>query len=202
MSFVGVTQLKQKLDQNYNDCKINKLCRRSEGGEVEFLCFASAVPLDFAGDFNIMTQNSVSEFFPIYWRQQCEVLARSATLADMPQVWETTFRNCKVLLKSVQDQTITLVDVDRQFHQYHQKSLETQLTNLHHGVCLCTGVSPANDKKEARLIRSAVGRMGSYWDLCNYRDTANVFLNIRDALNLTKGDFGDVEKLSEEVLTF
>ncbi len=126
----------------------------------------------------------------------------SITLDDIPQVWAGAFQECQKLLEAVRIRTIKLSKVDKQFKPYRQSNLDTLLLNLHQGVCQCTGVSPANKKKEAEFICSAVGRMRSYWDLCNYRDTANVFLKIKDALNLTKGDFRDVEKLSKEVLAF
>ncbi len=152
-----------------------------------------------------MIQVSVSEIFQVFWRKTRDSAISSKpsiTLEDIPQVWAGAFEECQKLLETVRFRTIKLADVDKQFKPYHQSNLETSLLKLHQGVCQCTDVSPANEKNEARLIRSAVGRMYSYWDLCNYRDTANVFLKIRDALNLTKGDFRDVEKLSKEVLTF
>ncbi len=150
-----------------------------------------------------MTVVHPSELFLEFWREKTLMVTSSkqdVALSDIARVWSEVFQACEDLLKAVQDQTINLVDVDRLFSQYDKKNLDIQLVNLLHGVCMCTGKHVSGKSKEE--IHTAVVRMCSYWDLCKYRDTANVFLKIRDALKLTKGNFRDVEKLSQEVNAF
>ncbi len=197
----GLTQLKKDVQQDFRKFQIKTLCT-SNDGKVEILRFHSAAPLmSFAANFHVMVQVFDSDLFLVYWRVTMDTVISSKptiTLDDIPQVWAGAVQECQKLLTAVKAQTIKLVVVDKQFKPYCRKNLESQLINLHRGVCHYTGVSPANENKEVILMRSAARRILLYWDICSYRDTANVFLKIRDALNLT-GDFGDVEKLTKEV---
>jgi len=118
----------------------------------------------------------------------------SLTLADiLPKVWLPAFRNCKSLLQELHDHSMKLGQIDRCFKQ-HEHDLEMQLTNLFTGVNACLGVT-----KSGAWIAGVVRRIHDYWHFCNYRKAANVFLELKKALNLQKGDFSDVETLATKV---
>ncbi len=186
------------MQLDYSNHMIQSLCRNNNG-TVEILCFKSAASLTpFAANFHIM---SGSELFLVFWRSKMDTIFGSGptgALDSMVHVWTSAFQGCQQLLKVIQDQSIKLEDVDTQLH--HRQNLETQVLKLHNCICHCHRISSATKNREAKDIRSALGRVHAYWDLCNYQTTANVFLKIRDALNLGKGDFRDVEKLSKQVL--
>ncbi len=173
---------------------ISSLCRNNNK-TVEILCFKSAASLvSFAADFRTMTG---SEIFQEYWRASMDEISRSCpliTLDSIVDVWRNAFQRCQQLVNEIKDQSMKLEDVDRKLHQ--GKDLETHVLKLHDCLCQCSRISPV---KEAKDVRNALGRVRAYWDLRNYHITANVFLKIRDALELTKGDFRDVEKLSNQV---
>ncbi len=194
-------QLKQELGKDYNDYEIGKLCVR-RNGKVEFPCFALAAPLCFANSFHLMTRERPSELFLEHWRKRARLETGNKevrTLADMSHVWTEAFQACRDLLKDIQDQTIRLVNVNECLRPHHT-NLETQLINLHHGVHLCSD-NPDNDLSTGdRELRSAVGRIRSYWELWKYYETADAFLKIREVLHLSKGDFKYVEDLSRKVI--
>ena len=110
------------------------------------------------------------------------------------QVWDPTFKCCQQLLEQLHDKSITLSDVDKYFHQYKRERLKEELERLAKGIDVC-----CDDPKDPTWIRQAVKRMENYWKLCATCEAANSFLQLRDTLKLTKGDFGAVEKISTKV---
>lgn len=115
------------------------------------------------------------------------------------KIWEPVFAQCQQLLEQLYSRSMTLSDVDEYFGQYKKQVqvLEEELRRLFHGVNACCWVN-----KDPSWIQHAVKRMQEYWRLCAYREAANTFLKLRDTLELTKGDFKDVEKISKDVTTY
>jgi hypothetical protein len=110
-----------------------------------------------------------------------------------PMVWQPCLGNCKQLLTSLSDLSMKLVDVDHIFRD-HRKNIHPQLQALFKGLSLCI-----REKFDWKLIERAIEKIKQYWDLCRYRKGANIFLGIRNSLDLEGGDFSLVEKLSKEV---
>ena len=122
------------------------------------------------------------------------------TISDVgPQVWMPAFRKCQQLLDELKDGSITLSDVDKHFKGMEgmEAKLETDLKCLFCGINECLKAS-----KDYTWIHKAVARIRDYWRLCDYRKAADSFLELKNALNLTKGDFTDVERISKEVICF
>ena len=195
----GLAQLKQELHKDLGQEKINTLCVR-EGHKVRVTCFPSAASLIiFADKFYIMTQKHTSDLFDSEWKAAMNAAIQSSagtalTLADIhSKVWVPAFCSCQSLLQELHDNSMKLAHIDVCFRQ-HERDLKLQLTSLFAGVNACLGES----KSEA-WIGEAVLRIQDYWRLCNYRNAANAFLDLKEALNLQKGDFSDVEKLATEV---
>jgi len=167
---------------------------------VKILCFQSAGSLSvFAAKFYTMTQEHPSDLFVTGWKAAMSAAVRSnagaaLTLADIhSKVWEPAFRNCQSLLDKLHDRSMKLSRIDGYFKQ-HEHDLETQLASLFAGVNACLG-----KPKNRAWIGGVVSCIHDYWQLCNYRKAASAFLDLKEALNLQKGDFSDVEKLATEV---
>ena len=117
-------------------------------------------------------------------------------IADIhTSVWQPAFVHSQTMLEQLHDQSMKLVDVDKFFKHYRSKQLESQLMTLFMGVNACRDLK---GETNGTFIKRAVRRMNEYWDLCRYRDAANMFLELRSVLDL-KGDFRNVERLSTEV---
>ena len=192
----GLSQLTQELQKDFDNEKINKLCAMKQG-KVEIFCFKSAGSLTwFAGGFHTLSQKQ--DLFLIEWRKALHTAVGSnpgIALNDIyPQVWQPAFKQCETLLGQLHDQSMKLVDVDKRFKPYQGRNLEQQLTDLFLGVN-----ARHNKNPDGRWIHIVVCRMYAYWNLCRYRDAANAFLKLKETLKLDKGDFRDVEKLSNEV---
>lgn len=191
-------QLKQELEKNYRNYKLSHVCSRTSTGDVSILCFVIAKPLlSLVPQVRAIIQEHNNALFP-------EMLASAmrsnvvVKLADIPKLWNDSIRSCQELLVTIKSQAMKLEEVDRQFLQYRQSRLEDQVVRLHQGVRQCTGMSSDIQNDEMKL-RNAVKRMHLYWELSSYRDTANTFLKIRDALKLEKRAFIEVERLSKDV---
>ena len=196
----GCYQLKQELEKDFSQEKICTLCVR-ENQEIRVLCFQSAGSLSAMADkFYIMNRKHSSDLFTVIWREAMQAAFRnspggSLTLADIhSKVWNPAFHCCQSLLQDLHDCSMKLTQVDKHFKQHKNDNLEKQLRELFAGVNACL-----DENRSGAWIRGVVRRIHDYWHLCNYRKAASAFLDLREALNLQKGDFSSVEKLATEV---
>ena len=190
MYCLGLTELCETLKRDYGDTAINTLCVR-DGKEFNYLCFQSASTLvEFARDFVVMSKTNV---FVKVWNK---VLRASPplTMADVAGVWKSTMDYCQALCDDVLERSIKLSDVDQHFKDY-QADLEGQLLSLFNSLNTALG----RGQLAAQRIIAIAKHMKEYWNLCRYRDVADVFLRLRHALKLQTGDFQTVEKLSSKV---
>ena len=192
----GIVELKRDLHKDFSETRIIDLCE-CEGESFRIKHFEAAIPLnDFAEHFlSMMTKRSNLFLRPLETKMK-HVLRNTAdlTIASIHiLIWKPTFDHCHHLLKSLSDQTIKLAHVDKHFRDFDDQ-LETQVSNLAAGIGECVKMPPNNPR-----IQLALRRVRNYWKLCEYRDGADVFLDLRDVLNLQNGDFKHVEKFSTEV---
>ena len=194
---VGIVELMEDLDKDYDNTKIIDLCQ-CEGETFKLKCFEAADPLyAFADHFLIMMTNKSNLFIRPLEKKMRQVVNTSSesTIADIhPLIWKPTFDHCQQLLKSLTDQTIMLADVDKHFKPFAVQ-LETQVKILADGIGECVKMPPNQPG-----IQLALRQVRNYWKLCEYRNGADVFLRLRDVLNLHNGDFKDVERFATEVL--
>ena len=194
--FIGIVELKRDLHKDFSETKIIDLCE-CEGETLRIKCFEAASPLnDFAEHFlSMMTKRSNLFIRPLETKMK-HVLRSNAelTIASIHYlIWKPTFDHCQHLLKSLTDQTIKLADVDKHFREFDDQ-LETQVSNLAAGIGECVKMPPNHLRTQL-----ALRRVRNYWKLCEYRDGADVFLDLRDVLKLQNADFEDVERFSSEV---
>ena len=193
----GLVELKRDLEREYDDQKIRDLCVE-ESGKVEMKCFTAARPLDdFAPHFSIMMTTKRSNLFIRLLERRLRQVINSSTdltIASISTlVWKPTFEHCQVLIDSLINLTIKLADVDKHFGDF-KGQIETQVANLASGMWECLQSAPNQGK-----LQYALDRVRKYWKLCEYRDGADVFLELKEVLNL-HGDFKGVEKFSTEVI--
>ena len=189
------------MQKKYRSLNINTLCVRDESGVIRVVCFDKACPLlSFAKSYFIMTSRHISDLFHATWSatlDQAQAKNPNLSIAHLhSEVWVTTFKQCQSLLEELYEQTITLGDIDRHFGKYRESGeLKTQLQRLFHGVNECT-----HHRMRDNWIQHSVDKIVKYRQLCGYRDAANSFLELRDLLKLTKGDFRAVERISKKVM--
>lgn len=198
---LGITDAKAELQKKKNrSFKINTLCMRYESGEIRSICFDKAAPLlPFAKHFCVLTQRHNSSLFLTI----CSSTIKKAKLNNPnlsinhleAEVWLPAFRQCQNLLDEMYEMSITLSDVDKYFGRFGGSDLTVQLKTLFRGINECTAGTRNDD-----WIQRSVKKIEDYQQLCGYRMAANYFLKLRDLLELSRGDFGDVEMISKEVM--
>ena len=183
-----------ELQKDYTSCKINTLCTRRDSS-IDVICFAKAATLQsFAWKFDVMTKQFNSSIFDTKWSAIMKKQARMSISDIEVQVWDPTFKYCLNLLEQLHNLSMTLTDVDRCFATFSEEQLVHELTILSAGVAMCL-----MQQHDDGWIHRSVRQVAEYRKLRNYRDAANSFLKLRDSLNLKKGDFRDVERISKEV---
>lgn len=166
---------------------------------MQLICFLSAGSLlKFANEFHVMSgEKHGSEIFLGIWR-----ITLHQAITDNPQlslgdvytsVWQPSLEQCRKLLESLTDLTMKLSDVDTNLKPYHNR-LDTQLQ------LLCSRMAEITQKSGDRaLIERAARRVKEYWNLRRYQEGADTFLQVKNSLGLTEGDFRLVERLSQQV---
>ena len=148
----------------------------------------------------MMTTRTNSSIFYATWStfmKQTRKNNPNMSIRDVEiQVWTPTFGHCQNLLDQLRSFSMTLADVDRHFKDFKEKGeLVRELKALSDGVAKCL-----EQRQDDDWMHTSVQRIEEYRKLRGYCNAANSFLKLRDSLNLIKGDFQTVERISEEVI--
>ena len=206
---IGIPEADAELQTTYEEFKINALCVRDQSGTVSVACFVNARPLaSFAKMFYVLTKTQHSGIFSATWSatmKQASIYNPHLSTKDLEsEVWNPAFSHCEKLLQEMYERTITLGDVDKHFKSYNESDIVTQLNLLLHGVNECNqlmcSIQGVHQPLQNHWIPHSVQKIVDYRQLCRYRDAADSFLWLRDVLNLSGGDFSDIEKISREVI--
>ena len=159
----------------------------------QLCCLQSARSLDpFVDHFAIMMKTSPLLFVRALDNKVQEVLARKdvdLTIGDIHvKIWQPVFTFCQQLINKLADQSIPLSLVDE-----HLKTEPFSLSLLNHLNALTTAIRNCSQQVATfSKLEDAVKKVKDYWGLCDYRDGAQVFLQLRDLLKL-KGNFEFIE---------
>ena len=200
---VGLPQLINQLEANYDERNINTLCSSDSEGRLTFRCFESAGKLhSIAAEFDCMAHDYGNDLFNKIWQYQVKAAERQNAQLQIDDIvtlmWDPTFRKCKTLLDSLHSRTIKLYEVDEFFQRYQSNSqsqqLKALLTSLAKGVnaCLC------RSHETLTWISGVVYTMQEYWTLCKHATAAATFLELQKKLQLS-GNFHSVERLAAKV---
>lgn len=193
---VDIEEATTELNRNYDSYSINALCRRTDSN-FKVVCFTSAAPLlSFAWKFDIMTKTNSNIFYTI-WHDAAQSCSPNITISDIEeQIWNPAFKQCCTLLDELYNKSMTLSDVDRYFSRKPTEELELELKALSSGMNMCLGKTyTENDNWISRCMSLVV----EYRKLHEYSVAAKTFLELKDTLNLTSDDFGEVQMISAKV---
>ena len=160
------------------------------------ICFQSGGSLlKFADNFYSI---SLSALFKILWRSailtQTVSSAQEIMLDDLYcSVWQPCLENCHQLIQSLMDMDIKLFKVDEYLKLYgvdFDKHVEVLFREVNKTI-------PISGSLES--LNAALRKVHHYERLCRYHEGATIILKLKDSLGLVKGDFREVEMLSQEV---
>lgn len=179
-----------------DECTIKELYNP----KIVMCYFPKTTPMEqLMEQFWIMTHKCKNGIVIDFWKENfttatsepSDLALRSAVTA----VWPIVFSQCVNLLNGLKDYSISLLTVDTLFKGKPVINVTDNITELYKGVELCQNRSEPSD---FTWIHGVVERMNQFWQLCEFADAARVFLEVRDALNLT-GDFQLVENVASQV---
>ncbi len=193
---IGIAELKKELEQDFDCRKIKDLCQ-VEGKTLKLFCFEEAKPLDsFVDHFGIMYRRSSILFVqPLNQKMKQVLINPGVTINEIyALVWQPVFEECQKLLDDLATHQITLATVDHRLKP-HASTLKRDITNLAVGMhkCLNTPTAPNHS-----TLRSAMSKIEDYWRICEYRDGAQVFLHLKEVLQLS-GDFALIQMFDSSV---
>ena len=186
-----------ELQKKYRTFKINTLCVRNESGTIKVVCFKRAAPLLLFVQHFCEIKNS-SIFHTAWVDRVNQTMAENTALniKDLElEVWTPVFEWCKQLLEMLHNLSMKLGEIDKHFKNYETSELATQLNVLFCGINKCI-----NQQMSDSWIDRSVKKIADYRELCSYHDAANYFLELRNFLQLSGGDFSDIERISNEVI--
>ena len=198
----GIPEAHAELQRDYRGFKINALCTRDKSGIISIISFNKASPLvSFAKWYYLLTKRLNSNLFHIAWKTiigQARMNNPNLSIRDLEsEVWVPVFQMCRELLQNLHDLSMTLGEVDTHFKTFEERDLTTQLKLLLDGINECM-----NRPVSHHWIQHSVQKISEYRQLHGHRDAASALLQLRDLLNLSEGDFRDVERISTEVKCF
>ena len=202
MLYSGKADILVQLQQNYRQYSIYQLCQIVPGGTCVVTCFSFAEPLKpYLEPFNLMSRTYSSDLFNRFWQDKLTELCRTKSLLsflDIAElVWKPVFIQCQKLLNDLQSWKLMLCEVDHFFKKRYRErnAFFRDLMNLSQAVNKCQRIV----KNDSGWINDVIDRIWQYWELCNYHEAAQAFINIRDTLGLT-GDFSFVERVATQVM--
>ncbi len=191
--------MEELKDDIRRDHPIKDFCV-TDNDKVIFTLLQSAVPLDnIPIKFDLMFSKYQNKLFEKIWDDHLKKARRKSeselTIASIKtDIWDPSFHRCLTLLKSLQDRSIKLSEVDQNFREV--KDREHQISALCSGVEMCNDGRETEDGRE--WISIAVHLMDQYWSICEMAKAAEVVMHLKEKLKLS-GDFSLIKSIANQV---
>ena len=195
-------KLKQELNCDYHDVPLKELIEPVTGSsDYQLVCkFFSAenVPIKLLQYLYIFGKKYPSDIFESCWRQQCK---SRVDLDTFQKVYEVVcipvLTECKEVLVSLEQRTMTLENVMVYFWKFELDELKRNLQHLCEGMRECF----PNDKQlvaSRSWIPPVVASIQEYKKIRSYLVTAKIVLQLKESMKLT-GDFAAVDTIVQQV---
>lgn len=190
-------RLNEDLSKNISTQSITSLCC-IERDKVTYGSFQYAsVLFPILSNLMLLFKTHPTNTFSRFWKEQVAQY-KGTTLSlknTVSLIWEPAFKASCQYLESLKDRSILLVKVDELLHQYESMfNLTEELMQLEKGISGCLDI-----QSDTQWIKACVQRMKDYQSLNQYATAADVFLQLKDTLGLTEGDFKVVQELADKV---
>ena len=204
---IDLDELRGKLRCDFNSFELKQLCTPVDG-KIKVIQFKMAEPLSkFVEHFSILLNRHYSTIVHQLWRKHLVSSQCKAVTDFYPKVWRPTFEKCQKILHDLYNESMHLSEVDKLFN-ISKDHLQTQLLKLYEGLKSCSEIDEGSSCSfvetylDGAWIHLRVQQINHYWDLCKCHEAANLFLSLKDVLQLNDGDFTTVERVSTEVCPF
>ena len=189
--YIELNNIRADLEKNFEVEPISSLCQQVDRTMI-FYSFQSALPLfPIISDFTALVTKYPNNTFNDHWNAEKKgVQNMPLQLVDVVKhVWEPVFMKCCVFLKSLQDKSIRLAEVDKLLDHYTEKKLIFEIKQLEKGICNSNGL---------RVVFRECGNIALF---DNMQVLLKLFLDLKVTLDLN-GDFDIVERLATKVSSY
>ena len=190
-----------ELRQDFDDLKVDDVCENNvHSDQIVVTHFESGEMLNtVATQFTVCTKKHGCDIFNKVWKEKLSSALEDKetfSLYDIENlVWKPTIQHFEELIHSLVSLQMTLADVAKYYKEF--SNFPSQVISLLKCVIECTG--NYNDPQCKSRLREALSRAGNYLLICAYHKSAKVFLELKDVLNLSEGDFSHLDTFSTNV---
>ena len=156
------------------------------------------IPGDLLNILNIIGQKNRNDLFQTCWQLQCHLFANLPSFTEVHlKVCKPVMDECKQILVTLEQRTMTLEDVEKHFSKFDENELRQNLLKLCSGIreCYPTDKSVLDGRN---WVHSAVSDIQVYKKISGYMKTAQTVLELKNAMEW-KGNFTAVDTLAQQV---
>ena len=196
-------KLLQELNKDYYGIPVKELfvpLTDSSSSQVVCKFFSTEnVPAELLRYLYIVGKKYHNDIFETCWRKQCKLCANLHTFqAVFDMVCTPVFTECKEILVSLEQRTMTLENVEMYFGRFDSIELKNNLQSLCGGMKECFPsekqlLSPIN------WISTVAKSIQEYKKISSYITAAKIVLLLKDSMKLT-GDFTAVNTIVQQVV--
>ena len=156
------------------------------------------IPEDLLNFLYIIGQKNRNDLFDACWRIHCHSTANLPSFAEVHlKVCVPVMNECKQILVTLEQRTMTLEDVEKYFWKFDENELYLNLLKLCQGIRECFP-SEKSISDGRNWVHLAVSDIQVYQKISGYMKAAQTVLELRNAMNWT-GDFTAVDTLAQQV---
>ena len=147
----------------------------------------------------IMGNRCRNDLFESVWNKHCKQFNNLSTFIEvLEKVCMPVLNECKIILTSLEQKTMTLENIDKYFRKFQENDLESNLFKLCQGIQQCF---PETELKPAKQwLHDVVLLIQEYKKINSYMNLATIVLELKQSMNLI-GDFTVIDTLAQQVCT-
>ena len=192
-------QLQREFYAEYNDFAVKDLFAEITDSSQPVCIYFTVkdVPNELLKYLYIMGNKYRNDLFDSCWRERHKQCNNLSTFMEVhEEVCMHVLDECKEILLSLEQKTMTLENVDKYFKKFQEPDLESNLNKLCQGMQQCfpdSELKPAN-----QWVHTAVVHIQEYKKINSYLNVATIVLGLKKSMNLT-GDFTVIDTLAQQV---
>ena len=192
-------QLQKEFHAEYNDFAVKDLFAETSDSSQPVCTYFTVndIPNELLKYLYIMGNKYRNDLFDSFWRERCKQFNNLSTFNEVHEtVCKHVLDECKEILLSLVQKTMTLENVDKYFRKFQEIDLENNLSKLCQGMLQCY---PDTELKPAKQwVHGVVVHIQEYKKINSYMNVATIVLELKKSMNLT-GDFTVIDTLAQQV---
>lgn len=195
--------LLEELNTDYSDIPVKELfvpTTDSTGTPLVCKFFSTeAVPPELLQYLYIVGKRYPNDIFETCWREQCKSCTNLHTFETVyKMVCVPVLAECKEILVSLEQETMTLENIENCFQRFEIHELNNNLQNLSQGIKECFP-NQMQLSSSTKWVPAVVKNIQEYRKINSYVDAAKILLSLKDSMKLT-GDFTAVNTIVQQVM--